>query len=66
VHFEEMLVIAEVFVRSFRQLLVTANVSSSLILVTLMMQALCSFETSVHTKARGNHIPEDSILHVRF
>jgi hypothetical protein len=42
-----------------RQLLVTANVvPRSLILVTLMMEALHSFETSVLTRA-----PEDGILH---
>jgi hypothetical protein len=37
--------------RSVRELLVTANVPSSPILVTLMMEALSSSETSVLTRA---------------
>jgi hypothetical protein len=39
-----------VFLRSVHRLLVTANVPSSQILVTLMMQALSSSETSVLTR----------------
>jgi hypothetical protein len=49
-----------VFLRSVRRLLVTANVPSSPILVTLMMEALSSSETSVLTR---HNIPEDAILH---
>jgi hypothetical protein len=48
--------------RSLRRLLVTANVSSSPILVTLMMEALSFSETSVLTTATLPKITEDAIL----
>jgi hypothetical protein len=50
------------FARSVLQLLVTADVSSLPILVTPMIRAICSSETSVLTRATQHNIPEGGIL----
>jgi hypothetical protein len=45
------------------QLPVIANVCNSLILSTVMMEAMRSSETAVLTRATLIRIPEDGILH---
>jgi hypothetical protein len=47
-------------------LVVTANVPSSPIFVNLMIEAIRSSETSVHTRAKRRHIPEDGIPHTIY
>jgi hypothetical protein len=51
-----------VFLCSLRRLLVTANVHSLPILVTLMMEALSYSQTLVLTRATRRNIPENGIL----
>jgi hypothetical protein len=54
-----------IFLRSMRRLQVAANVvPNSPILVTLMMEALRSSETSVLTRATRRNVPDNGILHV--
>jgi hypothetical protein len=58
-----IIVFVLVFLRGVGRLLVTANVfPSSPILVTLMMEALSSCDTSVLTRATWRNIPQDGII----
>jgi hypothetical protein len=52
---------ASVFLRTVLQLLVTANVHSSL--TVRLMEALRSSETSILTRSTQPRIPEDGIPH---
>jgi hypothetical protein len=61
---EELLRRNTTFLRGFIRLLGTANiVPSAPILVTLIMDATLSSETSVLTRTARRNIPEDDILH---
>jgi hypothetical protein len=51
-----------VFLRRVLRLLLTANVPSSQILLTLTIEAIHSWETSVLTGATRLIVPEDGIL----
>jgi hypothetical protein len=48
--------------RCVHWLLVMANIPSSPIIVTLIMEALSSSETSLFTRATQRNIPEDTVL----
>jgi hypothetical protein len=50
-------------VSSVHRLLVTAGVPISAIIITLMMEVLCSSETLVPTRVTWSKPPEDDILH---
>jgi hypothetical protein len=52
-----------VLLHSVLQLLVTTNFPSSLILSTLFVEAICSSERSVLTRATRRHSPDDGIPH---
>jgi hypothetical protein len=43
--------------------LITANVATTLIVVVVMMEGICSFEMPVLTRTTKRNIPEVGILH---
>jgi hypothetical protein len=53
-------------IRSVRRLLLKANVPSSPILATLMMEAVRSYDTSDFTRATRRNMPEDGILYMIY
>jgi hypothetical protein len=61
-HSNAPLLIWLVYLCSMLQFIVTANIPSSLILVTLMIEAIHSSKMSVLTRATWGHIPDDGIL----
>jgi hypothetical protein len=60
--FRRVALVRTLFLHSLRRLLVTANVVPSSILVTLIIQALNSSETSVLTRVTLCNFPEHCIL----
>jgi hypothetical protein len=60
--FSEERIVPIIGVRRIGELGTTLTVTSSPIHVTLMMEAIRSFEALVLTRATRRHIPEDDIL----